>query len=186
MWCGAGREGGREASGEARGCCTFNSSVAIWSVPLREKERSGGGFRKSCVPPIPPHPTSLPPSLFFVMAPGRTCGGGGGRGRRGAQAHLHLITLRLLARYKTLCRAGDPSDKHTVIERERERQRETETCFLCSGSAYHYQSSGKINKAIESCLFLLRRLIGINIIFPSGISFTRFCRRILLLRIIAL
>lgn len=72
-----------------------------------------------------------------------------------------------LARYKTLCRAGDPSDSRTVIPRETQRHG-----YI--GSAYHYNLSGKTNRAIENCLYLLQRLIGINSVtclFPSGISF---------------
>lgn len=79
----------REASGEAMGCCTFSSSLAIWSVPLRER-REGGC--KGCGHP-PPSPPS-PPFSFFVMVPGRTCGGGGGgagRGRRGAEGLICIL-----------------------------------------------------------------------------------------------
>lgn len=80
----------------------------------------------------------------------------------------------LLARYKTLCRAKDPSDSRTVTLRETQRRGH-------SGSAYHYNLSWKTNRATESCLSLFRRLIGI-IVFPSGISST-LSQGILLLRI---
>lgn len=73
----------REASGEAMSCCTFSSSLAIWSVPLRE--RCGGGGCKSCGRP------PSPPFSFFVMVPGRTCGGGAGRGRRGAEGLICIL-----------------------------------------------------------------------------------------------
>lgn len=148
----------REASGEARGCCTFNSSLAIWSVPLRERG-GGAGLEKLCAPP--------PPLLFLCGGPGADLWSWCREGKKRSRgAHLHLITLRLLAWYKTLCKAGDPSDIRTVTPREAERDGDL-------FSAHHYQSSGKINKAIESYVFLLHRLTGINsLIFPSGISFT--------------
>ena len=134
----------REASGEARSCCTFNSSLAIWSVPLREREEEEeeeeGGGCKSCVHPLLSSPLLSSPPSFFVMAPGRTCGGGGGRGRRGAEG---LICILLpLACWPGIKPCAGQETHQTYALLNRERHRDTET----SGSAYHYKSSGKINK----------------------------------------
>lgn len=100
------------------------------------------GLEKLCAPP-------LPLLLFLCDGPEADLWWWWREGKeRSRGAHLHLIALRLLARYKTPSKAEDPADTHTVRD---ERDEES----LCSGSAYYHPSSGKINKATKSCLFLL-------------------------------
>lgn len=94
-------------------CCTFSSSLAIWSVPLRERRegRGGGGLQKLWAPPVSP---------FFFLCDGTGadlwwwCREGKERSRGGSFASYYPS---LLAPYKTLYRTGDPSDARTVIPR---------------------------------------------------------------------
>ena len=115
----------REASGEARSCCTFNSSLAIWSVPLREREEEeeeGGAAKVVCTPSSPLLSSPLLPPFFLCDGTGADLWWWWREGKKRSRgAHLHLITPRLLARYKTLCRAGDPSDIRTVKPRAAQR-----------------------------------------------------------------
>lgn len=122
----------REASGEARGCCTFNSSLAIWSVPLRERggwEVGGGGgagLEKLCG--APPPKKNLPhPPLFFVTAPGRTMVWWwwwvGGRGGRGAEGLICiLLPFACWLRIKP-CAGQETHQTHALLFPERERRR---------------------------------------------------------------
>lgn len=122
------------------------------------------GGCKSCVRA----PTSSPPP-FLLLCDGigadlRRCREGKERSRG---AHLHLITPWLLARYKTLCGATDPSDSRTVTLNETQRRGH-------AGSAYHYHLSwGNKQGPPKSCHCLLRRLIW-NYYYISAGNFVNF------------
>lgn len=128
--------------------------------------RGGGGEGcKSCV-----RPPSLSPPPFLLLCDGI---GADLRWRREGKersrgVHLHLITPWLLARYKTLCGATDPSDSRTVTLNETQRRGH-------AGSAYHYHLSwGNKQGPPKSCLCLLRRLIW-NYYYISTGNFMNFC-----------
>lgn len=77
--------------------------------------------------------------------------------KRSRGAHLHLITLRLLAPYKTLHGAVDPSDTRTATPRKTERTADLFSVFMISIS---WSIKWKNKQAHQE--LLLHRLIGIN------------------------
>lgn len=155
--------------GGIRGCCTFNSSLAIWSGEKEGRGVRGAGLEKLCAPP----PSSSPPSSsFFVMAPGRTCGGGGGRGRRGAEGLICILLPFACWPGIKPCAGQESHQTYALLFREKQRERETET--LASALSIKWENKLSFSPT------------GINsLIFPLGISFTSHrgscCRGLLFL-----
>lgn len=113
--------------------------------------------KKSCVCSAPP----TTPLFFFVMAPGRTCGGGG-RGRRGAEGLICILLPCAFWSDIKACTGASSHQTHAQLTRVRPRQ----TCFPRSGPVFH-QSRGRKQQGRPPFFFFAQDYLEL---FHTGIS----------------